>query len=61
MPLFRQQGLNYQSNNLFGEVILIRPLSFSGKTDKSLVQGKTTIFNRLNVQPYRPLDRITFC
>lgn len=27
--LFRQQALDYQSNRLFGEVILIRPLSFA--------------------------------
>lgn len=29
MTLFRQQALNHQSNKLFGEVILIRPLSFA--------------------------------
>ncbi len=29
MSLFRQQALNQQSNKLFGEVILIRPLSFA--------------------------------
>ncbi len=29
MSLFRHQSVNYQSNKLFGEVILIRPLSFA--------------------------------